>query len=52
MRGLEYSEKGEYDNAIASYTKAMEIKPDYAKAYVLRGETYRTKGDNESSEAE
>ncbi len=49
MSGLEFSEKGDYDNAIASYTKAIEIKRDYAKAYALRGEAYRAKGEDDQS---
>ena len=52
LRGLEYSEKGKYDNAIASYTKAIDIKRDYFKAYALRGAAYRAKGDDEKSDAD
>ena len=52
LRGLEYSEKGEYDNAIASYTKAIDIERDYSKAYALRGAAYRAKGDDERSDAD
>lgn len=48
MRGLKYFTKGDYDEAIEEYTKAIGIKPDYVKAYALRGEAYRAKGkDNQ-----
>ena len=50
MQGLRYSAKGDYDNAIEAYTKAIEIKRDYAKAYALRGAAYRAKGDDERSD--
>jgi tetratricopeptide (TPR) repeat protein len=37
--------KGDWDGAIADYTKATEIKPDYAKAYNNRGLAKNYKGD-------
>ena len=33
-----------YDQAIADYNMAIELKPDYAQAYVNRGNAYRDKG--------
>ncbi len=33
-------ERGDYEDAISSYTRAVEIKPDYAEAYVNRGNAY------------
>jgi len=42
-RGNAYSLKGEYDKAIADYTKAIEINPKYAKAYYNRGLAYYLK---------
>jgi len=32
-RGLAYSDKGQYDQAISDFTKALEIKPRFAAAY-------------------
>jgi Flp pilus assembly protein TadD len=32
-RGIAYSRKGQYAQAIADYNKAMEINPEYAVAY-------------------
>ena len=36
-RGNAYSGKGQYDQAIADYSKALEINPRYAMAYNNRG---------------
>ena len=37
--------KGNYDRAIADLTRAIELTPDYALAYELRGKAYQKKGD-------
>jgi tetratricopeptide (TPR) repeat protein len=37
--------KGDFAGAIDDYNKAIEIKPDYAKAYVNRGNAKSHKGD-------
>ena len=34
-----------YDQAIEDYNKAIELKPDYAPIYSIRGYVYRIKGD-------
>ncbi|MFH1226705.1 MAG: tetratricopeptide repeat protein [Planctomycetota bacterium] len=34
-----------YDDAIASFTKAVELMPDYSWAYCNRGNSYSEKGD-------
>jgi tetratricopeptide (TPR) repeat protein len=39
-RANAYAEKGQYDQAISEYTKAIELNPMYAKAYYNRGHTY------------
>ena len=52
MQGLRYSAKGDYDNAIEAYTKAIEIKPGYVPAYALRGLEYSAKGDADQSNAD
>ena len=33
---MAYLKKGDFNNAIADYSKAIEIKPDYAEAYYNR----------------
>jgi tetratricopeptide (TPR) repeat protein len=43
-RGNAYVVKGEYDRAIADYTEAIELDPDYT-AYYNRGTTYLKKGE-------
>jgi tetratricopeptide (TPR) repeat protein len=37
--------RNKVDAAVESYTKAIELKPDYAEAYVKRGLARRAKGD-------
>ncbi len=44
-RGVDYGEKGQYDQAIADYDKAIEIDPKFGKAYNNRGYAYGKKGD-------
>ena len=39
-RGLAYLQKHHYDQAIADFTKALELKVDYAEAYCERGVAY------------
>ncbi len=43
-RGNAYAKKGQYDQAISDYTKALEINPRYAFAYHNRGVAYLGKG--------
>ncbi len=40
-RGVAYGEKGQYDQAISDFNRALEINPRYQKAYSNRGTTYR-----------
>ena len=44
-RGLAHSEKGELELAIAAYTKAIELKPDYAEAYYCRSKAWLHLGE-------
>jgi tetratricopeptide (TPR) repeat protein len=44
-RGEDYSGVQQYDRAIADYTTALELKPDYAEAYNDRGFAYYLKRD-------
>ena len=38
-----------YDEAIEEYSRAIELKPDYAPIYSIRGYAYRIKGDFEDA---
>jgi Tfp pilus assembly protein PilF len=48
-RGIAYGEKGQYDQAISDFNKAIEINPRYVKAYNNRGIIYRLKGQYEQA---
>jgi lipoprotein NlpI len=43
-RGNSYDGKGLHDQAIADFTQAIAIKPDFSPAYYNRGAAYETKG--------
>ena len=43
-RGIGYEDKGLHDQAIADYTQAIALKPDYAVAYDNRGNAFDSKG--------
>jgi tetratricopeptide (TPR) repeat protein len=43
-RGIAYWSKGQYDQAILDYNKALEINPRYADAYNNRGVAYADTG--------
>ena len=43
--GCAYSEGGDYDRAIADYTKAMQLDPKYRNAYIHRANAYSKKGN-------
>jgi tetratricopeptide (TPR) repeat protein len=45
LRGLAWSNKKDYDKAIADYTKGIEINPQSAEAYGGRGDAWYGKGD-------
>jgi Flp pilus assembly protein TadD len=36
-RGAEKGQKGDFNGALADFSKAIELKPDYAEAYNKRG---------------
>ena len=44
-RGNTYFEKGDYDQAISEYSKAIELDPKLAVAYYNRGNAYYKKGE-------
>ncbi len=43
-RGVAYARKGQHDQAISDYDKALEINPRNAKPYYNRGIAYFEKG--------
>jgi tetratricopeptide (TPR) repeat protein len=51
-RGEEFSDDHQYDRAIADYTTAIQLRPDYAEAYNERGFAYYLKGDAERAIAD
>ena len=51
-RGLAHSKKGELELAIANYTKAIEIEPDYADAYYNRGGAWLRLGKPEKAKSD
>ena len=51
-RGLAHSEKGEWELAIAAYTKAIELKPDFADAYFKRSRAWLRIGEEEKAKSD
>ena len=51
-QGLIYNEGGEYDKAIATFTKAIELDPELALAYNNRGWAYIQLGQYEQAIAD
>jgi len=47
-RGIEYANKDDHDKAIADFSKAISIKPDYARAYNSRGFSFYVGKDDYS----
>ena len=42
----------EYDKAVADYSEAIRLKPDYAEAFYDRGHAYEQKGDYGKAEVD
>ena len=52
-RGLAYQKKGKWDNAIADYTEAIRLNPNYTEECLYnRGKAYQAKGDTAKAEAD
>ncbi|MBA7715772.1 hypothetical protein ES703_124830 [subsurface metagenome] len=51
-RAAAYLKKGDYDRAIADYTKMIELDPKWALDYTYRGDAYKEKGDSTRAEAD
>jgi tetratricopeptide (TPR) repeat protein len=47
-----YDRKGEYDKAIADYTKYIQLRPNDDSAYNNRGVAYKNKGDYDKAIAD
>lgn len=45
LSGEKFYKEGNYDKAIAEYSRAISLKADYAEAYVSRGNARRKKGE-------
>jgi tetratricopeptide (TPR) repeat protein len=44
-RGFVYLSLGQYDRALADFTEAVRLRPNFADAYHLRGDLHRARGD-------
>jgi tetratricopeptide (TPR) repeat protein len=51
-RGLLRFDKGDYPNAIADFTDAIRLDPQYTAAYIMRGGTYKASGDFANADAD
>jgi hypothetical protein len=49
LRGTALSDKGEFDHAIADFTKAIELNPSHAAVYTNRGIAYEKKGKHDKA---
>ena len=52
LRGEAYSDKGDCASAIEDFTRAIEIKPEYAQAYYFRSFCYQKAKDYENAWAD
>ena len=48
-RGTAYDDKGDYDRAIADFSKAIALDPKYVNAYYNRGVSYQHKGNRDQA---
>lgn len=50
--GYDYAENSEYSKAIESFTKAIDLKPEYADVYYTRSLAYSETGEHEKAKAD
>ncbi|MEK6233991.1 MAG: tetratricopeptide repeat protein, partial [Planctomycetales bacterium] len=48
-KGSDFLLEGEHDQAIAELNRAIELKPDFADAYLTRGAACRNKGETDEA---
>ena len=48
-RGRIYQLRGETENALADYNKAIELDPSIADTYIIRGSAYKDLGKTEKA---
>jgi tetratricopeptide (TPR) repeat protein len=48
-RGLELEKRGEFKDAIAAYTEALRVNPNYAQAYMQLGSAYANAGQKQQA---
>jgi len=51
-RGMSRQAEGDHDGAIADFTKAIEINPNFAQAYASRGVSREAKGDGSGAKSD
>jgi tetratricopeptide (TPR) repeat protein len=51
-QGISFAKKGQYDQSIAYYNKAIEINPLFAEAYYNRGVSHDAKGQYDKAIAD
>ena len=49
-QGEEKSKSGDYQGAISDYSKVIDLDPEYAYAYLYRGEIKEKLGDKEGAD--
>lgn len=51
-QGVEASKNGQYDQAIADFTKALKLNPKYVEAYLNRGVDHADKSQHDQAIAD
>ena len=51
-RGLHYAKSQHYKEAVADFDQAVQIKPDFANAYFVRGTVKQVMGDTTGGDAD
>jgi tetratricopeptide (TPR) repeat protein len=51
-KGVDFVEREDWDTAIACFSEAIRLKPDYAEAYYNRGIVYENQGDQAKADAD